>query len=108
MNNALIRKKNLKFAQISHIEQIFEFIIVKAETFLQLPRDEFIRSLELIKFNANLTSDKSAIAIKTKLQMMNYIGYMCLTSSQLADEFINIELYKELLIVIKSGHNLEM
>ena len=75
---------------------------------LQVTRDEFNKHLDFIKSNANVTNDKSALVIKSKLQLMNYIGCLCTESSQIADEFMNIELYKDLILIVKSGHNLEM
>lgn len=55
-----------------------------------------------------MPSDKSAGAIKIKLHLMNYIGTLCLESSKFADSFIQIELYNDLLSIIKNGHNIEM
>ena len=80
----------------------------KAETFIQMPRDEYEKSIETIKSNTNVPSDKSAGAIKLKLHLMNYIGTLCSESSKLADSFVQVELYKDLLSIIKNGHNLEM
>lgn len=73
-----------------------------------MSKDEFFKSLDLIKSNTNVPSDKSAGAIKLKLHLMNYIGTLCTESTRLADSFIQIELYKDLLGIIKNGHNLEM
>ena len=73
-----------------------------------MARDEFDKSLDAIKANTNVPSDKSAGAIKLKLHLMNYIGTVCSESSKLADAFVQIELYKDLIMIIKNGHNLEM
>lgn len=73
-----------------------------------MPREEFEKSLEIIKANTNVPQDKSAGAIKIKLHLMNYIGTLCLESSKFADSFIRIELYNDLLVIIKNGHNIEM
>ena len=75
---------------------------------LQIPRDDFYKHLDHIKSNTVVPNDKSALVIKSKLQLMNYIGCLCTESSQMADEFMNIELYKDLVLIVKSGHNLEM
>lgn len=64
--------------------------------------------MEYIKSQTNVPVDKTASAIKTKLQLLNYIGCMCVESTQMADAFINIELYKDITLIIKNGHNLEM
>ncbi len=73
-----------------------------------MPRDEFEKSIEMIKANTNVPQDKSASAIKLKLHLMNYIGTLCTESSKLADSFIQIDLHKDLMQIIKNGHNLEM
>jgi hypothetical protein len=80
----------------------------KSESLLTLSKDEMVKFLELIKVNTNVPSDKSAGAIKIKLNLMNYIGSLCCESSRLADSFVQIELYKDLLSIVKNGHNLEM
>jgi serine/threonine-protein kinase ULK4 len=82
--------------------------LFKAETFLKLPKDEFEKSLETIRVNTNVPSDKSAGAIKLKLHLMNYIGTICTESSKLADAFVHVDLYRDLILIIKNGHNLEM
>ena len=82
--------------------------LLKADTFLKISREEFEKSIELIKANANVPSDKSAGAMKLKLNLMNYIGTMCNESSKLADAFINVELHKDLLAIIKNGYHLDM
>ena len=82
--------------------------LFKADTFLKLPKDEFEKSLDAIKVNTNVPNDKSAGAIKLKLHLMNYIGTVCTESGKLADAFVQIELYKDLILIIKNGHNLEM
>ena len=75
---------------------------------MQLSKAEFDRSLEQIKANTVVPADKSAGAIKLKLHLMNYIGTLCVESAKLADAFIQCELYKELIQIVKNGHNLEM
>ena len=80
----------------------------KAESFLLLDKNDFNKNMDTIKANTNVPVDKSAGAIKLKLHLMNYIGTLCLESSKIADAFIQIELYKDLLSIIKNGHNLEM
>ncbi len=75
---------------------------------LLIAREDFNKHLHYIKCNTVVSNDKSALMIKSKLQLMNYIGCLCTESSQMADEFINIELYKDLVLIVKSGHNLEM
>ena len=82
--------------------------LLKAESFLKMPRDEFEKSLLQVKANTNVPSDKSAGAIKLKLHLMNYIGTICSESSRLADAFVQVELYKDLVLIIKNGHSLEM
>ena len=82
--------------------------LFKADTFMKLPKDEFEKSLEVIKSNTNVPSDKSAGAIKLKLHLMNYIGTVCTESSKLADAFVQADLYRDLILIIKNGHNLEM
>ena len=62
----------------------------------------------MIKSNTNVPTDKSAGAIKIKLHLMNYIGTLCTESARFADVFVQCELYKDLLLIIKNGHNLEM
>lgn len=81
---------------------------LKAQTLLTLSRDEFLKCMSGIKANTNVPSDKSAGAIKLKLHLMNYIGSLCCESAKIADSFIQIELYKDLMTIIKNGHNLEM
>ena len=39
---------------------------------------------------------------------MNYIGTICSESCEMANAFVEAEIYKELSTIIKSGHNLEM
>jgi hypothetical protein len=80
----------------------------KTTSFLQISKDEFDKNIEIIKANTNVPTDKSAGAIKIKLHLMNYIGTLSLESSKFADTFIQIELYNDLLAIIKNGHNLEM
>ena len=75
---------------------------------MQISKDEFDRGIEAIKSNTNVPADKSAGAIKLKLHLLNYIGTLCCESSKLADAFIHFELYKDLLSIVKNGHNLEM
>jgi hypothetical protein len=82
--------------------------LLKTETFLQTTRDEFERGIETIKMNTNVPTDKSAGAIKLKLHLLNYIGTLSCESSKIADAFIQFELYKDLLLIVKNGHNLEM
>ena len=82
--------------------------LFKADTFVKLPKDEFEKSLEAIRSNTNVPSDKSAGAIKLKLHLMNYIGTVCTESSKLADAFVQIDLYRDLILIIRNGHNLEM
>lgn len=82
--------------------------LFRAEKLLKLPRSEFNKQLDIIKQNTNVPADKSAIAIKNKLSLLNYIGFICTESSQIANELIDIELYKDLVSIIKGGHNLEM
>lgn len=81
---------------------------LKAQTLLALSREEFVKCMNTIKANTNVPSDKSAGAIKLKLHLMNYIGSMCCESAKVADSFIQIELYKDLMTIVKNGHNLEM
>lgn len=81
---------------------------LKAQTLLSLQRDEYLKCMGIIKTNTNVPSDKSAGAIKLKLHLMNYIGSLCYESAKIADSFIQIELYKDLMTIIKNGHNLEM
>jgi hypothetical protein len=80
----------------------------KADTFLKLPRDEFNASVDAIKANTNVPGDKSAGAMKIKLHLMNYVGSLCNESSKMADAFVQAELYKELLLVIKNGYHVDM
>ena len=75
---------------------------------MKLPKEEFEKSLEMIKSNTTVPSDKSAGAIKLKLHLMNYIGTVCTESSKLADAFVQVDLYRDLILIIKNGHNLEM
>jgi hypothetical protein len=82
--------------------------LLKTSSFLQMAKPDYERGLEQIKANCQVPSDKSAQAIKLKLHLMNYIGTLCLDSSKLADSFVQIELYKDLLNIVKNGHNLEM
>ena len=81
---------------------------LKAQTLLALSRDEFLKCMSVIKSNTNVPSDKSAGAIKLKLHLMNYIGTLCCESTRLADSFVQIELYKDLMTICKNGHNIEM
>ncbi len=82
--------------------------LLKADTFLKLPRDEFDRSIEAIKSNTNLPADKSAGAMKIKLHLMNYIGTLCNESGKMADAFLEVELYKDLMLIIKNGYHVDM
>lgn len=82
--------------------------LFKTSTFLQLSKSEFDKGIDQIRANTNLPSDKSAGAIKLKLQFLNYIGTLCLESSKMADAFIQFEIYKELLHLVKNGLNLDM
>jgi hypothetical protein len=81
---------------------------MKAETFLKLPREEFEKSIEIIKIHTNVPNDKSAGAMKLKLHLMNYIGTVCYESTKLADSFVQVELHKDLLSIIKNGFHIEM
>ena len=80
----------------------------KADTFLQMSKDELERHIEQIKSNTNVPTDKSAGAVKLKLHLLNYIGSICIESGRLSDLFLNAELYKELFLIVKNGHSLEM
>jgi serine/threonine-protein kinase ULK4 len=80
----------------------------KTESFLHVNKDEYEKGVELIKANCNVPADKSAGSIKLKLHLLNYIGTLCSESSKLADSFVNVELYKDLLTIVRNGHNLEM
>ena len=94
----------------------------KAETMLQMGRDELAKCIELIKANTNVpvaaggagggVSDGKAAAVagmvKLKLHVLNYIGSMCVESSKVADTFIEHDVHKELLATIRTGANLEM
>lgn len=80
----------------------------KADTFLQMSKDELERHIEQIKSNTNVPVDKSAGAVKLKLHLLNYIGSLCVESGRLSDLFLNAELYKELFLIVKNGHSLEM
>jgi serine/threonine-protein kinase ULK4 len=82
--------------------------LFRAEKLLKLPRSEFNKQLDIIKQNTNVPTEKTAIVIKNKLHLLNYIGFICTESSQIANELIDIELYKDLVSIIKGGHNLEM
>ncbi|CAF0783549.1 unnamed protein product [Brachionus calyciflorus] len=82
--------------------------LFKAENFTKISKDEYSKVMETIKANTNVPTDKSAGAIKQKLHLMNYIGTMCCESNKIADSLIQVELYKDLLNIIKNGHNLEM
>ncbi len=82
--------------------------LYKTSTFLQLSKAEFEKGIEQIKANTTVPTDKSANAIKLKLHLLNYIGTLCVESGKLADAFIQFEIYKDLLQIIKNGHNLEM
>lgn len=73
-----------------------------------MSKEEFNKSMELIKSHTNVPNDKSAGAIKLKLHLMNYIGTMCCDSNRIADAMIHFDLHKELLLIIKNGHNIEM
>ena len=75
---------------------------------MRLSKDDFQKYIDLIKSHTNVPSDKSAAAIKSKLQIMNYIGTICSESCEMANAFVEAEIYKELSTIIKSGHNLEM
>ena len=81
---------------------------LKADTFVKLPRDEFSACVDAVKANTNVPSDKSAGAMKLKLHLMNYVGTLCNESSKMADAFVQAELYKELLLVIKNGYHVDM
>lgn len=80
----------------------------KAENFFKISKDECLKIIETIKQNTNVPSDKTAGAIKQKLHLMNYIGTLCCDSNNLADFFLQVEMYRDLLGIIKNGHNLEM
>ena len=82
--------------------------LLKTSSFLSLAKSDYEKGLDQIKANTNVPSDKSASAIKLKLHLMNYIGTLCMESSRLADSFIQVGLYKELLHIVKNGHSLEM
>ena len=82
--------------------------LLKTSTFLQLSKPDFEKALEQIKANTNVPTDKSASAIKLKLHLMNYIGTLCTEATKFADSFIQVELYRDLLNIVKIGHNLEM
>jgi hypothetical protein len=80
----------------------------KAESLIHLGNEELDNWLQSIKSNTNVPSDKSANAIKIKLNLLNYIGTLCYESSQLANLLMQADLHIELLQVAKNGHNLEM
>jgi len=82
--------------------------LFKSSTFLQLAKPEFEKGLEQIKANTIVPNDKSAGAIKVKIHLLNYIAILCTESSKLADCFLRIELYTDLLQIIKNGHTIEM
>jgi len=82
--------------------------LFKASTFLQMATPEFEKSLEQIRANTVVPSDKSAGAIKLKIHLLNYIATLCTESTRLADAFVRIGLFTDLLHIIKNGHSLEM
>lgn len=82
--------------------------LFKTSSFLQLAKPDYERGLEQIKANCQVPQDKSVSAIKLKVHLMNYIGTLCVESSKLADSFVHIELYKDLMNIVRNGHNLEM
>lgn len=80
----------------------------KVENFFKISKDECNKIIDIIKQNTTVPAEKTAGAIKQKLHLLNYIGTLCSESDKLADLFVQAELYKDLLSIIKNGHNLEM
>jgi hypothetical protein len=82
--------------------------MLKAETLEKMNHDDFQNFLDLVKASTNVPLDKSASSIKLKLHLMNFVGQLCCDSVKLSNSFMKIELYKDLLTIIKTGHSIEM
>jgi hypothetical protein len=80
----------------------------KADSLLHVSNVELENWLHSIKTNTNVPSDKSAGALKIKLNLLNYIGTLCYESSQLANILMQADLHMELLQITKNGPSLEM